>query len=119
MGYFDYIDSKAKKEEMTVSLDERWARMAFYISLGVLGLFVLSIVLTAIIHMGVSLWLNVVNVLGIALGVVGIVINQKTVSHFKRKRQPSAIANMARALNILWMLMHLMMIALNLMFLYY
>ena len=119
MGYFDYIDSKAKKEEMTVSLDERWARLAFYISLGALGLFVLSIILVFVVHMGVSLWLNVVNVVGIAVCVAGLIINQKTVSHFRRKRQPSAIANMARALNILWMLMHLMIIAINLMFLYY
>lgn len=119
MGYFDYIDSKSKKEEMTVSLDERWARMAFYISLGALGLFVLSIILTAVIHMGVSLWLNVVNFVGIGVAITGLIINQKTVSHFRKKRQPSAIANMARALNIFWILMHILMIALNLMFLYY
>ena len=119
MGYFDYLDSKQKKEELTVTLDERWARLSFYISFGVLGLFVLSLILTPIIHMGVSLWFNVVNVLGIGLGIAALVLNQKTLKHFKRKRQPSAIANMSRALNILWILMDIMMIALNLTFLYY
>jgi len=119
MGYFDYIDSKSKKEELTVTLDERWARIAFYISFGALGLLVLGLILTAIIHMGVSLWLNVVNVLGIATAIVGLVFNAKTVKHFRRKRQPSAIANLARALNIFWIMSHVMMIAINLMFLYY
>ncbi len=119
MGYFDYIDSKQKQEELTITLDERWARIAFYVSFGVLGLFVLSLILTAIVHMGVSLWFNVVNVIGIGVGIAGLVLNQKTLKHFKRKRQPSAMANMARALNILWILMHIMMIALNLTFLYY
>ena len=119
MGYFDYLDNKQKKEEMTVTVDEHWARIAFYISLGALGLFVLSLILVPIVHTGVSLWFNVVNILGIGAGVTGIVYDQKTIKHFKRKRQPSAIANMAMALNILWILAHIVMIVLNIVFLYY
>ena len=87
MGYFDYIDNKQKKEELTVILDERWAKISFYISLAALGCFVLSVIFSATIHFGVSMWFNVPNFLGIAAGIVGIVFDQKTFVHFKKKRQ--------------------------------
>lgn len=119
MGYFDYLDSKDKQEELNIALNEHSAKISFYVSLGVLGLFVLSVIIASFAHFGVSLWINVPNFLGIALGVVGIVFDQKTFKHFKKKRQSSPIANMALALNILWILMHVMMLVLNLAFLYY
>ena len=119
MGYFDYIDSKQKKEELTITVDEHWARISFFVSLGALGLFFLSINLFAILHFVVSDWLNVPNFLVIAVGIVGIVFDLLTFHRFKRKRQSSPIANMALALNILWILSHIMLIALNMAFLYY
>ena len=119
MGYFDYIDSKDKREELNITLNERWAKLSFFISLGALGLFALSVVITVFAHFGVSLWINVPNFLGIALGIVGIVFDLKTFKLFKKKRQSSPIANMALALNILWILMNIMMLVLNLAFLYY
>ena len=119
MGYFDYIDNKQKKEELTVILDERWAKISFYISLAALGCFVLSVIFSATIHFEVSMWFNVPNFLGIAAGIVGIVFDQKTFVHFKKKRQSSPIANMALALNILWILLNIAMIAINMAVLYY
>ena len=119
MGYFDYIDNKEKKDEMTVTLDEHWAKISFFVSLGALGLFILSIILTFAVHMGVSMWFNVPNFFFFFTSIVGIVFVSITFNHFKRRRQKSAIANMALALNILWLLSHVMMIAFNMAFLYY
>ena len=119
MGYFDYIDSKQKREELNIILDERWAKIAFYISLASLGLFILSVIFSAKIKFGVSMWFNVPNFLGIAAGITGIVFDQKTFVHFRKKRQSSPIANMALALNILWILLNIAMIAINMAVLYY
>lgn len=119
MGYFDYLDNKQKKEELTLSVDEHWAKVSFFIGLGALALFILSLIFVPTIHFGKSVWFNVPNFLGIAVGVVAIVFDQKTFIHFKKKRQSSPIAKMSLALNILFILLHIMMIAVNFAFLYY
>ena len=119
MGYFDYLDNKQKQEEQKVSIDEHSARVSFFIGLGSLAFLIVSIVFAYTIHFGVSLWFNVPNVLGIAVSVVAIILDQKTFKSFKKKRQSSPIANMSLALNILFILLNLGVIGINLMTLYY
>ena len=67
MGYFDYLDNKQKKEELTISVDEHWAKVSFYVWIGAAALFVLSLVLAATVHFGKSVWFNVPNFLVIVL----------------------------------------------------
>ena len=112
MGFFDYVDNGKLKEEREVKYMEEYASKSMKISIAGAGCVFLSILLLAFLDISTFWWLGIINVLGIASAIVGLVINSKTLSVAKKQKIKSALGNLAQGLHILLALLNTTIFAL-------
>lgn len=101
MGYFDYVDNGKLKEVREVKYMEEYAHKAMKISIiGAICVF-LSILLLAFLDISTFWWLGIINILGVVSGIVGIIVNRKTLSVARKQKIKSPLGNLAQGLHIL------------------
>lgn len=112
MGYFDYLDDKVEKKH-EVGDTEKKGVVAFWFSIGSVGILLHSVLLISIVGWGKNVFAGIPLLLAIALGVVGLIYSISASRAARTIRQKVPVAGMARAYCILWLLLAIIMLCIN------
>ncbi len=112
MGYFDYLDATVEKTH-EVGGTEKKGVIAFWYSIGSLGMLLHSVILLFVLGWGNSVFAGIPLLFAIALGLVGLVYSIVASRAAKTIRQKIPVAGMARAYCILWLLLAIIMLCIN------
>lgn len=114
MGYFDDIEEKAKKKNLTQEIEDmqRFAGNAFWYSIGSLGMLVTGIVLCFIFH-----WIVIYAAIPVAFSIlfsfIGVFYAIRAQRSASRSREKYPLVGMAMAYNLLWIVVSVIVIILN------
>ncbi len=111
MGYFDKVDDKIEKIQEVGDI-ERLAGISFWYSVGAVGVLIHCIVLCSILGWH-NIYAGIPYFLSIVFCVIGLVYSVKSGKASKMIRQKNELNSMARAYNILWLLLSVTFLALN------
>ena len=100
MGYFDYVDNGKLKEQKEIKFMEEYAHKAMLVSIAGGSCVVLSIILLVFLDICTFWWLGFINIGGIVSAIIGLIINNKTLSVARKQKIKSPLANLAQALHI-------------------
>lgn len=111
MGYFDHIDDKIEKIQEVGDI-EKWAGTSFWYSIGAVGVLIHAVVLSFIFGWN-NIYTTIPYLISIAFSIVGLVYSFKSGKASKLVRGKNELNSMARAYNLLWMLLSMVCLALN------
>ncbi len=111
MGYFDSVDDKIENIQEVGEI-EQMAGVAFWYSIGSLGMLLHTIVLCSLLGW-TSVYAGIPYLVSIAFSIVGLVYVGKSRKAASLVRAKNELNSMACAYNILWLLISISLLAIN------
>lgn len=111
MGYFDHVDDRIEKIQEVGEI-EQLAGKSFWFSVGAVGILIHGIVLCSIFGW-TSIYAGIPYLFSTAFCIVGLVYSFRSSKASKMIRDKNELSNMARAYNILWLLLGLVCLTIN------
>lgn len=113
MGYFDYVEQKVDADK-EMRIYNYLSKFSFWFSMAALLFVVVSaIIFIFIIRLGSTIWASAFPFVGVVFAIIGLFYAQKSRGIMKKNHVKHPYTNMARALNILFGFINLILVTIN------